>query len=249
MRPRMEPETGYISKDNKLTRRSVLLTSLGLIAGGVTALLASGGFALGERQKTGQTQKNTAKGGPKTMITVPPGKEIATIAGGCFWCVEAVLEDLKGVDKVVSGYSGGQVANPSYEAVCTGTTGHTEAVQITFDPKVISYADLLHIFFTTHDPTTLNRQGADSGTQYRSAIFYHNAEQKAIAEKVIKEITAEKLYPNPIVTEVTAISNWYPAEDYHQNYFAQNPNQGYCAIVIAPKVRKMRAKYQDKLKK
>lgn len=236
-------------KETSLTRRAVLLASLGLLAGGCSALVLAGNepVKIGDQEK--QNGKKAAKGRAKTMITVPEGKEIATIAGGCFWCVEAVLEDLKGVEKVVSGYSGGAVANPSYEAVCSGTTGHAEAVQITFDPKVISYADLLHIFFTTHDPTTLNRQGADSGTQYRSAIFTHSPEQKATAEKVIKEITAEKLYKNPIVTEVTGFTNWYPAEEYHQNYFAQNPGAGYCAIVIAPKVRKMREKYRDKLKK
>jgi peptide-methionine (S)-S-oxide reductase len=153
---------------------------------------------------------------PMTQVQVPQGKEIATVAGGCFWCVDAVFTELKGVEKVVSGYSGGKVANPSYEEVCNGTTDHAEAVQITFDPKVIAYRDLLRNFFTTHDPTTLNRQGHDVGTQYRSAIFYHSPEQKKVAEEVIKEITTEKLYKNPIVTEVTPFKNFYAAEAYHR---------------------------------
>lgn len=179
----------------------------------------------------------------------PKGKEIATFAGGCFWCTEAIFRDLKGVEKVESGYSGGKVVNPSYEAVCTGTTGHAEAIQITFDPKVISYRDLLHIFMTTHDPTTLNRQGADSGTQYRSAIFYHNEEQKKVAQEVIKEIGAAHIWNNPIVTEVTHFTNFYKAENYHQDYFARNGGQPYCQIVIAPKVAKFREKYREKLKR
>jgi peptide-methionine (S)-S-oxide reductase len=152
------------------------------------------------------------------------------------------------VDKVASGYAGGSVANPSYEAVCTGTTGHAEAIQVVFDPKVISYDDLLHIFFTSHDPTTLNRQGPDVGPQYRSAVFYSNAKQKSVTEKVIKEVNAEKLYRRPIVTEVTPYTNFYVAEDYHQNYYAKNPNQGYCRVVIAPKVAKFRRKYLNRLK-
>ena len=182
-------------------------------------------------------------------VQVPEGKEIATLAAGCFWCVEAIFLDLKGVERVVSGYSGGTVPNPTYEAVCTGLTGHAEAVQITFDPKVISFADILRVFFTTHDPTTLNRQGPDVGTQYRSGIFYHSPEQKKAAEAVIKEVTHEKLYRNPIVTEVTPFRNFYPAEDYHQNYFARNPEQAYCRMVIEPKVLKFRQKYRHLLKK
>ena len=182
------------------------------------------------------------------MTTMPEGREIATLGAGCFWCVEAVFVELKGVDKVVSGYSGGAKPNPTYEAVCGGNTGHAEVIQVTFDPKVISFADILRVFFTTHDPTTLNRQGADTGTQYRSAIFYHSPEQKAIAEQVVHEITAEQLYRNPIVTEVTEFTEFFPAEEYHQNYFADNPGQGYCAIVIAPKVRKFREKYTALLK-
>lgn len=179
----------------------------------------------------------------------PPGKQVATLAGGCFWCTEAIFDQLKGVESVESGYSGGTVPDPSYKLVCTGTTGHAESVQITFDPEVISFKDLLRIFFTVHDPTTLNRQGADVGTQYRSAIFYHDAEQKREAEEVIKEIEAAKIWNAPIVTEVTPFKNFYPAEDYHQEYFVNNPDQGYCRIVIAPKVAKFREHYLERLKK
>ena len=178
----------------------------------------------------------------------PPGKEIATLAGGCFWCIEAVFDELKGVESVKSGYSGGTVAQPSYRLVCTGTTGHAEAARIAFDPKVISFKQILEVFFTVHDPTTLNRQDADVGAQYRSAIFYHNEEQKKIAEDVIQEITAAKLWDAPIVTEVTPFKNFYVAEDYHQEYFANNPDQGYCRVVIAPKVTKFRQHYREMLK-
>ncbi len=174
--------------------------------------------------------------------------QTATLAGGCFWCLEAVYDELSGVADVVSGYAGGHLDNPNYKAVCAGTTGHAEVVRIQFDPKVISYRELLEVFFSIHDPTTLNRQGADVGTQYRSAIFYHNAEQKEIAEAVIREMEAEKVWPNPIVTEVTPIANYYPAEDYHQEYFANNPNQGYCMAVVNPKVSKFRKKFADRLK-
>jgi peptide-methionine (S)-S-oxide reductase len=174
--------------------------------------------------------------------------EVATLAGGCFWCLEAVYDQLKGVLDVVSGYSGGHVINPSYKAVCTGETGHAEVVQVTFDPSVISYRELLEVFFTIHDPTTLNRQGADVGTQYRSAIFYHNPEQKATAEGVIKEMQSKQIWEKPIVTEITPFSIFYPAEEYHQEYFQRNPYAGYCSIVIAPKVAKFRKMYLDKLK-
>jgi peptide-methionine (S)-S-oxide reductase len=179
----------------------------------------------------------------------PHGRETATLAGGCFWCTEAIFRELKGVEKVEPGYSGGRTVNPTYEQVCTGSTGHAESIQITFDPRVISYRDLLHIFFTTHDPTTLNRQGADAGTQYRSAIFYHNEAQKQVAQKVIKEITAERIWKDPIVTEVTPFTRFYRAEDYHRNYFERNPDQSYCRIVIAPKVAKFREKFREKLKR
>src|SRR5512136_1801072 len=162
--------------------------------------------------------------------------EVATLAGGCFWCLEAVYDQLRGVEDVVSGYSGGRGPNPTYEQVCTGATGHAEVVQVTFDPSVISYRDILGLFFTIHDPTTLNRQGADVGTQYRSAIFYHSPEQKAASESVIAELSAEKLWERSVVTELKPYTAFYPAEDYHQEYFARNARQPYCQIVIAPKV-------------
>ncbi|MBE2199854.1 MAG: peptide-methionine (S)-S-oxide reductase MsrA [Anaerolinea sp.] len=177
------------------------------------------------------------------------GKEIATLAGGCFWCLEAVYEQLRGVDSVVSGYSGGHVANPSYDAVCNGTTGHAEVVQITYDPDVVSFKELLQVFFTIHDPTTLNRQGNDVGTQYRSAIFYHDDAQKEIAEQVIAEMTAAQLWPDPIVTEITLLETFYTAEDYHQQYYANNEYQPYCMFVVAPKVQKFRQKFVQQLKR
>jgi peptide-methionine (S)-S-oxide reductase len=175
-------------------------------------------------------------------------KEVATLGGGCFWCLEAVYDELKGVESVESGYAGGHVRNPSYREVCGGRTGHAEVVQITFDPQVVSFKQILQVFFTTHDPTTLNRQGADVGPQYRSAIFYHSPEQKATAEEVIQELTAAKIWPNPIVTEVTPISNYSVAEDYHQEYFANNAYQPYCQVVVAPKVAKFRKQFLEQLK-
>lgn len=174
--------------------------------------------------------------------------ETATLAGGCFWCIETIFDDLKGVEIVESGYSGGKIKNPTYEQVCSGNTGHAEVVQITFDPSVISYEKLLEIFFHIHDPTTLNRQGADAGTQYRSAIFYHNDEQKKTAEAVIKKISSSGLWSDPIVTEVTAFDVFYPAEDYHQDYYINNKEKSYCSIVIAPKVQKFYKEYKDLLK-
>ncbi len=177
-----------------------------------------------------------------------PQHEVATLAGGCFWCLEAAFAQLKGVERVESGYSGGHVPSPSYEDVCTGTTGHAEVVQITFDPQVVPFRDLLHVFFTIHDPTTPDRQGGDVGTQYRSAIFYHTPEQKAEAEHVIAELEAEKVWDDPIVTQVTPSEKFYPAEEYHRDYYRRNPNQGYCRAVIAPKVAKVRKLYLDKLK-
>ncbi len=174
------------------------------------------------------------------------GKESATLGGGCFWCLEAVYDQLKGVTDVVSGYSGGHVLNPTYKQICTGTTNHAEVTQITFDPEVISYKELLEVFFTIHDPTTLNRQGADVGTQYRSVIFYHSAEQQATAEQVRQD--SQALWNNPIVTQIVPEETFYPAEDYHQEYFVNNPHAGYCQVVIAPKVSKFRAKYLAKLK-
>lgn len=175
--------------------------------------------------------------------------EIATLAGGCFWCTEAVFLELEGVKSVVSGYIGGKNANPTYEEVSRGDTGHAEATQITFDPKKISFGELLEIYFATHDPTTLNRQGADVGTQYRSEVFYHNEEQKKITEDYIALMTSEKTFANPIVTKVSPAPKFYPAEDYHQNYYSRNQNQSYCSYVITPKVNKVRTKFQDKLKK
>ncbi|HKS26262.1 MAG TPA: peptide-methionine (S)-S-oxide reductase MsrA [Pyrinomonadaceae bacterium] len=176
-------------------------------------------------------------------------REAATLAGGCFWCLEAVYNQLRGVLKVESGYAGGHIPNPTYQQVCTGGTGHAEAVQITFDPSAITFRDLLEIFFTIHDPTTLNRQGADVGTQYRSAIFYHTPEQKEAAEQIIAEMTSEHVWDSPIVTEVVPMKAFYGAEAYHREYYQNNPSQPYCQVVIAPKVAKFRQKYLDKLKR
>jgi peptide-methionine (S)-S-oxide reductase len=175
--------------------------------------------------------------------------EVATLAGGCFWCLEAVFDELKGVESVESGYSGGNVENPSYMQVCDGDTGHAEVVRVTFDPSVLSYKDLLTVFFTIHDPTKLNRQGNDVGPQYRSAIFYHDEEQKKTAEQVIREISEQKIWDDPIVTEVAPFKAFYMAEDYHQEYFKKNPFQGYCRVIIAPKVAKFRHAFAERLKK
>jgi peptide-methionine (S)-S-oxide reductase len=177
-----------------------------------------------------------------------PGKEVAILAGGCFWCLEAVFDQVRGVESVESGYIGGDLDYPSYEAVCGGQTGHAEAVQISFDPRIISYKELLEIFFSLHDPTTLNRQGNDTGTQYRSAIFYMSPEQQQTAEVLIKSLTVEKLYDAPIVTQVVPATKWYEAESYHQEYFAQNPLQGYCQFVVGPKVAKFRKQFAQRLK-
>src|SRR5881398_3289658 len=174
--------------------------------------------------------------------------EVVTLAGGCFWCLQPVFQELRGVEKVEVGYSGGRLANPSYEAVCTDTTGHAEAVQVTFDPSVIPLADILRIFFSLHDPTTVNRQGGDVGTQYRSAIFYHDDEQRRTAEEVIRELEAEHVFDDPIVTTIEPLVAFYPAEEYHREYYRRNPNQPYCRAVIAPKVAKLRTKYLQNLK-
>ena len=176
------------------------------------------------------------------------GQETATLAGGCFWCLEAVYDQMKGVLSVESGYIGGHVDQPTYQAVCGGRTGHAEAVRVTFDPSITSYQELLEVFFTIHDPTTLNRQGHDVGTQYRSAIFYHTPEQKRIAEEVIATFSKEQIYTNPIVTQVEPAATWYEAEPYHQEYFARNPFQGYCTAVVGPKVMKFRKLFAEKLK-
>jgi methionine-S-sulfoxide reductase len=175
-------------------------------------------------------------------------QEMATLAGGCFWCLEAVYRDLRGVSHVESGYTGGETVNPTYEQVCTGTTGHAEVVQLTFNPQIVSFKELLEVFFTIHDPTTLNRQGADIGTQYRSAIFYHSPEQKRIAEETIAELDAAQVWDAKIVTQLEPLEEYYKAEDYHQEYFEKNPYQPYCQAVVAPKVSKFRKKFLEKLK-
>jgi peptide-methionine (S)-S-oxide reductase len=175
--------------------------------------------------------------------------EVATLAGGCFWCLEAVFREVDGVENVVSGYTGGATVNPTYKQVCSGKTGHAEAVQVRFDPLKISYREILEIFFSIHDPTTLNRQGADVGTQYRSAIFYHSEQQKAIAEELIARLDTAHLWKNPIVTQIVPLHTFYPAEDYHQAYFSQHPEQGYCQMVISPKVNKFRQQWLKNLKK
>jgi peptide-methionine (S)-S-oxide reductase len=185
---------------------------------------------------------------PKTISNIPEGKEIATLGGGCFWCTEAVFQKLNGVETVQSGFSGGHVEAPSYKDVVTGTTGHAEVIHILFDPAAISYGELLDVFFETHDPTTLNRQGADVGPQYRSAIFYHNDIQRTQAEEKVAELEREKVFKQPIVTEITEFANFYEAEDYHTNYFELNGNQPYCQFVIRPKVDKFQKQYKDKLK-
>lgn len=186
---------------------------------------------------------------PITEVKTPEGLEIVTLGAGCFWCVEAVFQQLEGVVKVESGYANGFVKNPSYREVCTGATGHAEVCQITFDPKKISFESLLEVFWGTHDPTTLNRQGADAGTQYRSGVYYHTEAQKNIAEVWKKKLNDQKVFPDPIVTEIVAFKNFYKAEDYHQNYFNDNGEEGYCRVVIKPKMDKFKKAFKDKLKK
>ena len=176
-------------------------------------------------------------------------KEIATLAGGCFWCLEAVYDEVKGVDAVESGYMGGKNADPTYEQVCGGQTGHAEVIQISFDPNAVSFRELLEVFFVIHDPTTLNRQGNDAGTQYRSAIFYHSPVQQALAQDVISKLAATKLWDDPVVTEVVPAEPFYVAETYHQEYYVRNPQQSYCAFVVAPKVAKFRKHFVERLKK
>lgn len=173
--------------------------------------------------------------------------EQATLGGGCFWCLEAVFHQLKGVQSAISGYAGGETEDPTYKEVCGGRTGHAEVVQVTFDPAVLSYRDLLNVFFSIHDPTTLNRQGADVGTQYRSVIYTHSPEQEATAREVMQELADQKLYPSPLVTELSPLPTFYPAEDYHQRYFENNPFQPYCQAVVAPKVGKFRKQFLDRL--
>ncbi|HMN23907.1 MAG TPA: peptide-methionine (S)-S-oxide reductase MsrA [Ignavibacteriaceae bacterium] len=202
-------------------------------------------FLVGCKESKSEINNNNVK----TMNAQNTRLETATFGSGCFWCTEAIFERVKGVSKVVSGYSGGSVDNPTYKEVCNGTTGHAECTQITFDPAVISYDELLEIFWKMHDPTTLNRQGNDVGTQYRSVIFYHNDRQKQKAEYYKNKLTKEKIWDKPIVTEITKFEKFYPAEDYHQEYYDNNPNQGYCAYVITPKVEKFEKIFKDKLKK
>ena len=199
---------------------------------------------------TNQVTMNTTEQAAKTSNPNPTNQtsDTATFGAGCFWCVEAVFQRLDGVLSIKSGYSGGTVKNPSYREVCNGTTGHAEVCQIVFDKTKIGFDELLEVFWKTHDPTTINSQGNDFGTQYRSAIFYHNAEQKLLAEKYKKELNDAKAYPNPIITEITPFTNYYPAEDYHQNYFNQNGSEGYCKFVIQPKVEKFEKVFKDKLK-
>jgi peptide-methionine (S)-S-oxide reductase len=184
-----------------------------------------------------------------TESSATTAKEVATLGGGCFWCLDAVFAELTGVERVESGYAGGSVPHPSYEQVCRGTTGHAEVVQVTFDPQVTSFREILEVFFATHDPTTLNRQGADVGTQYRSAIFYHSPEQQATAEQMIKELTEARVWPQPIVTEVSPLTAFYPAEGYHQRFYERNPEQMYCQFVISPKLASFRKKFGAKLKR
>jgi peptide-methionine (S)-S-oxide reductase len=177
------------------------------------------------------------------------GRAVATLAGGCFWCLEAVYVELRGVEKVVSGYAGGSVNNPTYRQVSSGSSGHAEVVQVTFDPNVVSYRELLEVFFTIHDPTTPNRQGADVGSQYRSVIFYHDESQKKTAEEVMQQVEGSGVWPNRLVTQLAPLDKFYPAEDYHQDYYKNNPNQSYCQVVVAPKVAKVRKQYYSRLKK
>lgn len=205
-------------------------------------------FACKETVQEKQTSLNTNEYKEPIVMEIQKDREIATFGNGCFWCTEAVFSELKGVEKVVSGYTGGTVKNPSYKEVSAGTTGHAEALQIIYNPEIIGYEDLLEIFFATHNPTTLNRQGGDVGTQYRSEIFYHSEDQKTKAENYIALITKEKLYADPIVTKVSPAVIFYNAEDYHQDYYANNQSQGYCQMVIAPKLEKLRKYYKSKLK-
>ena len=200
------------------------------------------------RFKLSHTRNSTQSDEPH-MQTQTNQVEIATLAGGCFWCIEVIFDELLGVRDVVSGYMGGKNPNPTYRDVCAGNTGHAEVIQVQFDPNVVSFRNILDVFFTIHDPTTLNRQGNDVGTQYRSAIFYHSPEQQRIANETIAEFNRERVWDRTIVTEVSAAQTFYPAEDYHQEYYANNPEQGYCQIVIAPKVAKFRSKFLSKLKR
>jgi peptide-methionine (S)-S-oxide reductase len=228
-----------------------LLGSVGMALGLAAAIIVGGKFDMSGSSTVDTADEPAPKAGKHPApapANVPAGSATATFGNGCFWCTEAVFQRLKGVYKVVSGYSGGSVKNPTYSQVCTGTTGHAEAIQITFDPKEISFDDLLAVFWHTHDPTTKNRQGNDVGTQYRSAIFYHSDEQKQLAEKYKKKLDESGLFRAPIVTEIVPFSAFYPAEDYHQNFYNQNTSHGYCRMIIGPKLEKLKAAFKDKLK-
>jgi methionine-S-sulfoxide reductase len=219
----------------------------------ISVAVAIVGLALLARGWAGRRDMSDSKmvasaQGANAPLTNAKGLELATFGTGCFWCTEAVFEQLKGVQSVVSGYSGGSLANPTYEQVCEGLTGHAEVVQIAFDPNVISFPELLEVFWQTHDPTTLNQQGNDVGTQYRSAIFYHNDQQRELAEHYKRKLDESGAFRGPIVTEITAYKNFYPAEKYHQSYFAQNPYQPYCTAIIRPKVDEFKKAFHDKLK-
>lgn len=223
-------------KSNKIILAKVITSALSVLIILSTLIACEKSISKNNRENVmdNQTQNKT---------------EVATFGSGCFWCTEAIFERVRGVQKVISGYSGGTIENPTYKEVCTGTTGHAECTQIYYDPSLITYDELLEIFWKTHDPTTLNRQGNDVGTQYRSVIFYHNLEQKEKAEFYKKKLEEEKIWDKPIVTEIVEFKKFYPAEDYHQNYYDNNPNQGYCAFVITPKVEKFEKIFKDKLKK
>jgi len=211
-------------------------------------LIVCAALLTGRAPQPAFSDSNEVTQGAIQPLKTPPGREVATFAGGCFWARDAMFRQLKGVGKVTSGFAGGHTAHPSYEQVCTGTTGQAETVQIIFDPKVVSYHDLLDVFFHTHDPTTLNAQAPDEGTQYRSAVFYHSKQQKAETEQVIREVGKSHLYSGSIVTQVVPYTGFWPAEDYHQNYFALNPDQPYCANVVAPEVAHFRELYHARLK-
>src|SRR2546425_5758153 len=214
----------------------------------IGALAAVTIVSLAVAQKNRPAERESAGRSIKRK-TVNSATETATLAGGCFWCLEAVYNELRGVERVISGYAGGHVPNPTYEQVCSGSTGHAEVVQVTFDPEVISYREILEVFFTIHDPTTLNRQGADVGTQYRSAIFYHSPEQEQVAREVIAATNASGIWRAPLVTQLEGLDRFYPAEGYHQNYYERNPYQPYCQVIIAPKVAKVRERYLARLKR
>jgi peptide-methionine (S)-S-oxide reductase len=227
------------------------LTLLGMALGLVGTLYVGGAFAMSAASTVDEPKQPPSQPatGADTKESEKPAKlATATFGNGCFWCTEAVFQRLKGVTKVVSGYSGGHVKHPTYHQVCTGTTGHAESLQITYDPKEISFDDLLAVFWHTHDPTTKNRQGNDVGTQYRSVIFYHSEEQKRLAEKYKKKLDLSRLYHAPIVTEIVPFTEFFPAEDYHQNYYNQNSSQPYCRVIIGPKVEKLKKAFKDKLK-